>query len=130
MMLAKTAQRAKNVLLHLKPLLAMLFTPGRDTGDFPHINLKALNEKIDDSLKPYLEAGLKAVLKSLTRFSVPMCSNSEMRHRISSWHSFKGYLAGFCTYPVALVYSRVHGQYLRIKGDQTSLDDISPPKKG
>jgi surface polysaccharide O-acyltransferase-like enzyme len=34
--------------------------------------LKALNEEIDDSLKPYPEEDLKAVLKSLTRFSVPM----------------------------------------------------------
>jgi hypothetical protein len=52
----------------------MPFTPGRDTGNFTHISLKALNEKIDDPLKPCLEVGLKAVLKSLTRFSVPMFS--------------------------------------------------------
>jgi hypothetical protein len=52
----------------------MLFTTGRDTDNFPPIGLKALNEKIDDSLKPYLEKDLKAVLKSLTRFSVPMFS--------------------------------------------------------
>jgi hypothetical protein len=32
----------------------MPFTPGRDTGNFPHIGLKAMNEKIDDPLKPYL----------------------------------------------------------------------------
>jgi hypothetical protein len=30
-------------------------------GNFPHIGLKALNEKIDDSLKPYTEEDLKAV---------------------------------------------------------------------
>jgi hypothetical protein len=52
----------------------MIFTPGQDPGNFPHIGLKALNEKIDDPLKPHLEADLKAVLKSLTRFSVPMFS--------------------------------------------------------
>jgi hypothetical protein len=57
----KIAQRAKNVQLRFKPLLVMLFTPDRDTCNFPHISLKALNEKIDDSLKPYLAAGLKAV---------------------------------------------------------------------
>jgi TnpA family transposase len=45
---------------HLQELRAYL-TPGRDTCNFPHIGLKVLNEKIDDSLKPYLEAGLKAV---------------------------------------------------------------------
>jgi hypothetical protein len=38
----------------------MLFTPGRDMCNFPHIGLKALNEKIDGSLKPYPEVGLKA----------------------------------------------------------------------
>jgi hypothetical protein len=57
----------------------MLFNPGRDAGNFTHISLKALNEKIDGSLKPCLEVGLKAVLKSLTRFSVPMFS--PMRRR-------------------------------------------------
>jgi hypothetical protein len=64
--------------------LASPSTPGRDMGNFPHIGLKALNEKIDEPLRPYLEAGLKAVEKSLTRFSVPMFFTDEMRHRISS----------------------------------------------
>jgi hypothetical protein len=35
-------------------------------GNFPHSSLKALNEKIDNPLKPYLKEDLKAVLKSLT----------------------------------------------------------------
>jgi hypothetical protein len=68
------AKIAKNVQTPFKPLLVMLFTLGRGTGNSPHIGLKALNEKIDDPLKPHLEVGLKAVLKSLTRFSVPMFS--------------------------------------------------------
>jgi hypothetical protein len=44
--MAKIDQRAKNVYLRFKPLLAMLFTPGRDTDNFPHSGLKALNEKL------------------------------------------------------------------------------------
>jgi hypothetical protein len=59
--LAKSTQRAKNVYLRFKPLLVILFTTGRGTGNSPHIGLKALNEKIDDPLKPYLEVDLKAV---------------------------------------------------------------------
>jgi hypothetical protein len=67
---AKIVQRAKKVQVRFKPLLVMPFTSGRDTGNFPHIDLKKRNQKIDDPLKPYLEAGLK----SLTRFFVPMFS--------------------------------------------------------
>jgi hypothetical protein len=44
--MAKTAQRAKNVQFRFKPLLVKLFSPGRDTGNFPYIGLKALNEKM------------------------------------------------------------------------------------
>jgi hypothetical protein len=50
------------------------FQPRLRYGGFPHSSLKALNEKINDSLKTYLVVGLKAFLKSLTRFSVPMFS--------------------------------------------------------
>jgi hypothetical protein len=77
--LVKTAQRAKNVQVRFKPLLVMLFTPGRDICNLPHIGLKALNEKIDDPLKPYLAEDLKTVFKSLTRFSVPMFSPMRWR---------------------------------------------------
>jgi hypothetical protein len=71
----------------------MPFTPGRDTGNFPHISLKALNEKIDDPLKPYLEMGLKTVLKSLTRFSVPMFhpyGGDDLNIETASSNTFKG----------------------------------------
>jgi hypothetical protein len=40
--IGKSAQRAKKVHLHFKPLLVMLFTPGRDTYNFPHIGQKVL----------------------------------------------------------------------------------------
>jgi hypothetical protein len=40
--MGQIAQRAKNVHLRFKPLSAMLFTTGRDTGNFPHSGLKAL----------------------------------------------------------------------------------------
>jgi hypothetical protein len=82
--LAKIAQRAKKVKVRFKPLLVMLFTPGRDRCNFPHIGLEALNEKIVNPLKPHLPLGLKEVLKSLTRFSVPMFFTSEVTNRISS----------------------------------------------
>ncbi len=82
---AKIAQRAKKVQVRFKPLLVIPFTPGRDTCNFPHISLKALNEKIDNPLKPYLEADLKAVLKSLTRFSVPMFSPHVAYNQLSAW---------------------------------------------
>jgi hypothetical protein len=48
--MAILAQRAKKVKVRFKPLLAMLFTPGRDTCNFAHIGLKALLQK---SLKVY-----------------------------------------------------------------------------
>jgi hypothetical protein len=71
------AQCTKNVYLRFKPLLVMPFTPGRNTDNFPRIGLKALNEKIDDSLKPYLEEDFKAFFKSLTHFFVPLFLDSQ-----------------------------------------------------
>jgi hypothetical protein len=52
-----------------------------------------MNKKIDDSLKPYLELGLKAVLKSLTRFSVPMflpIGGDDLNIETASSNAFKG----------------------------------------
>jgi hypothetical protein len=57
----------------------MPFTPGRDTGNFAHIGLKALNKKIDDSLKPFIEQSFRRFPKPLTRFSVPMSPQAEIR---------------------------------------------------